>query len=59
MEARKLVFPVVLAMVWVVMAAMAMVDFASFSAATRAPQAQAAAESTQTPLVAAAPLQVF
>ncbi|HEY2028852.1 MAG TPA: hypothetical protein VGH20_06555 [Myxococcales bacterium] len=58
MEARKLIFPVVLAMMWVVMAAMAMVDFASFSAAT-APQAQAAASSTQTPLVAAAPLQVF
>ena len=43
MEARKLVFPIVLAMVWVAMAAMAMVDFASFSAATKAPQAIAAA----------------
>ena len=59
MEARKLVFPVVLAMMWVVMAAMAMVDFASFSAATRAPQAQAQADAGATPLVAAAPLQVF
>jgi Flp pilus assembly protein CpaB len=59
MEARKLVFPVVLAMMWVVMAAMAMVDFASFSAATQTAQAQAAATTTQTPLVAAAPLQVF
>jgi hypothetical protein len=58
MEARKLVFPVVLAMMWVLMAAMAVVDFASFSAATQAPRATAAAQSTPTPLVAA-PLQVF
>jgi hypothetical protein len=43
MEARKLVFPIVLAMVWVAMAAMAMVDFASFSAATQAPKVAIAA----------------
>lgn len=35
MEVRKLVFPVALAILWVVMAAMAMVDFASFDATTR------------------------
>ena len=34
MEARKLAFPIALAILWVVMAAMAMVDFASFTAAT-------------------------
>jgi hypothetical protein len=34
MGARKLLFPIVLALVWLVMAAMAMVDFASFNAAT-------------------------
>jgi hypothetical protein len=59
MEARKLMFPIVLAMVWVVMAAMAMVDFASFSAATQAPKAQQAeATSCSTPIVAA-PLHYF
>ena len=35
MEARKLLFPIALAILLVVMAAMAMVDFASFDAATR------------------------
>ena len=39
MGARKLMFPIALAIAWVVMAAMAMVDFATFSATTRAPQA--------------------
>jgi hypothetical protein len=53
MEARKLVFPIVLAMVWVVMAAMAMVDFAAFSATTQAPKAAVAAAQTTTHLVAA------
>ncbi len=36
MGARKLMFPIALAIVWVVMTAMAMVDFASFTEATRA-----------------------
>ena len=58
MEARKLVFPIVLAMVWVVMAAMAVVDFASFSAATQPPKAAQAAAASPTPIVAT-PLQVF
>jgi hypothetical protein len=53
MEARKLVFPIVLAMVWVVMAAMAIVDFASFSAATQPQKAAVAATSTTTHLIAA------
>ena len=35
MGARKLIFPIALAIVWVIMAAMAMVDFASFEATTR------------------------
>jgi hypothetical protein len=35
MGVRKMLFPIALAVLWVVMAAMAMVDFASFSAATR------------------------
>ena len=35
MEARKLWFPIALAILWVVMTAMAMVDFASFDATTR------------------------
>jgi len=39
MGARKLMFPIALAIAWVLMAAMAMVDFATFSATTRAPQA--------------------
>ena len=39
MEVRKLLFPIALAIVWVLMAAMAMVDFAAFSATTR-PAAQ-------------------
>jgi hypothetical protein len=57
MEARKLVFPIVLAMAWVVMAAMAIVDFASFSAATQAPRSVVAEVQTEPP--APAPLQVF
>ena len=39
MEFRKMLFPIALAIVWVVMMAMAMVDFASFTAATEAAQA--------------------
>lgn len=35
MGVRKLLFPIALAILWVVMAALAMVDFASFSATTR------------------------
>ena len=35
MGAKKLVFPIALAIVWVIMAAMAMADFASFDATTR------------------------
>ena len=35
MDARKLAFPIALAILWVVMAAMAMVDFASFTATTQ------------------------
>jgi hypothetical protein len=49
MEARKLVFPIVLAMVWVAMAAMAMVDFASFSAATQPGKVAIAAVTPATP----------
>jgi hypothetical protein len=43
MEARKLVFPVVLAVLWVAMAGMAMVDFASFTKATQKLEAPVAA----------------
>ncbi|HEY6910820.1 MAG TPA: hypothetical protein VI356_15680 [Myxococcales bacterium] len=32
---RQMMFPIALAIVWVVMAAMAMVDFASFTATTQ------------------------
>jgi hypothetical protein len=35
MGVRKLMFPIALAILWVLMAAMAMVDFASFSATTQ------------------------
>ena len=35
MGVRKLWFPIALAIVWIVMAALAMVDFATFSATTR------------------------
>ena len=35
MGLRKLIFPIALAIVWVAMAAMAMVDFASFAATTQ------------------------
>ncbi len=35
MGARKMAFPIALAIVWVVMAAMAMVDFASFTSTTQ------------------------
>ena len=35
MEFRKLMFPIALAIIWVLMAAMAMVDFARFDAATQ------------------------
>jgi hypothetical protein len=43
MGVRKLLFPIALAVVWVVMAALAMVDFATFSATTR-PSAKAVLE---------------
>jgi hypothetical protein len=46
MGVRKLIFPIVLAIVWVVMAAMAMVDFASFEATTR-PSREPVAERPQ------------
>ena len=36
MGVRNLAFPIALAIVWVLMAALAMVDFASFSATTSA-----------------------
>ena len=35
MGVRKLMFPIALAILWVLMAAMAMVDFASFTATTQ------------------------
>jgi len=35
MGARKLFFPIALAILWVVLAAMAMADFASFTEATQ------------------------
>jgi hypothetical protein len=35
MGARKMVFPIALAIVWVVMAAMAMVDFAQFASSVQ------------------------
>jgi hypothetical protein len=41
MGARKILFPIALAVVWVLMAAMAMADFASFAASTQAPQSVA------------------
>jgi hypothetical protein len=34
MGVRKMLFPIALAVVWVLMSAMAMVDFASFTATT-------------------------
>ena len=37
MGVRKLAFPIALAIVWVMMAALAMVDFASFAQSTSAP----------------------
>ena len=39
MSVRKLAFPIALAIVWVMMAALALVDFASFSATTSAHRA--------------------
>ena len=38
MGVRKLAFPIALAIVWVTMAALAMVDFASFAETTSAPR---------------------
>ncbi len=38
MGVRKLAFPIALAIVWVMMAALAMVDFASFAQSTSAPR---------------------
>ncbi len=35
MELRKLLFPIGLAIIWVLIAAMAMVDFAKFNASTQ------------------------
>lgn len=39
MGIRQLAFPIALAIVWVMMAALAMVDFAAFAASTSAPPA--------------------
>lgn len=39
MGALKLMFPIALAIVWLLMAALAMVDFAAFDAATHEPPA--------------------
>lgn len=41
MGVRKLWFPIALAILWVVMAAMAMVDFATFNASMHRPVAAA------------------
>ncbi|HUJ29135.1 MAG TPA: hypothetical protein VLW85_24105 [Myxococcales bacterium] len=38
MGARKLAFPIALAILWVLMTAMAMADFASFNASTQPQQ---------------------
>lgn len=53
MEARKLAFPIALAIVWVLMAALAMVDFASFTATA----VVAPARRTERPLVLPRPGQ--
>jgi hypothetical protein len=53
MGVRKLWFPIALAIVWVLMAAMAMADFASFDEATRALQQAVVAQ----PLHSARPAQ--
>ena len=37
---RKMIFPIALAILWVLMVAMAMADFASFNAATQQPVRQ-------------------
>ncbi len=41
MGARKMLFPIALAVVWVLMAAMAMADLARFAASTQPPQSVA------------------
>jgi len=43
MGAKKMIFPIALAILWMVMVAMAMADFASFNAATHPAQHSAAA----------------
>ena len=43
MGAKKMVFPIALAILWMLMVAMAMADFASFNAATHPAQHSAAA----------------
>lgn len=48
MGARKLAFPIALAILWVLMAAMAMADFASFNASTQ-PQHPARVVQGRTP----------
>jgi hypothetical protein len=48
MGLRKLIFPVALAILWVVLMAEAMVDFAGFDSAT-SPGRSVAAESVQVP----------
>jgi hypothetical protein len=41
MGARRMLFPIALAVVWVLVAAMTVADFASFAASTQAPQSVA------------------
>jgi hypothetical protein len=47
---KHLMFPIVLAIVWVAMAAMAMVDFASFTATTQ-PRPKVARVAPQPPML--------
>ncbi len=44
MGVRKLVFPIALAILWVVMTALAMVDFATFNASMQQPVVAAVGE---------------
>jgi hypothetical protein len=62
MEARKLMFPILLAIVWVAMAAMALVDFAQFTSATQkhlTPPVAAAPAPARTSQLACAPLSTM
>jgi hypothetical protein len=47
MGIKKLAFPIVLAIVWILMAAMAIADFASFDATTRPSRAAVAERPTK------------